>query len=103
MYAEQNGSRGRRGWGQRPWPRRVYNTEMQEAARDREGWGQGDLRPGPVHHYQLCEGNSVEVQGLGLCALTAEAGVRSLIGELKSHKSGGMAKKKKKYSTGCVT
>ena len=41
-------------------------------------------------------GNSLVVQWLGLGAFTAVAQVQSLIGELKSHKPCGMAKKKKK-------
>ena len=40
--------------------------------------------------------NSPEVQWLGLGAFTAGAQVQSLVGELKSQKPSGAAKKKKK-------
>ena len=40
-------------------------------------------------------GNSLEVQWLGLSAFTAMAQVQSLVGELRSHKTRGSAKKKK--------
>ena len=41
-------------------------------------------------------GNSLAVQWLGLCVLTARAWVRSLIGELRFCKPRGTAKTKKK-------
>ena len=41
-------------------------------------------------------GNSLVVQWLGLCAFTARAQVRSLVGELRSRKLHGAAEKKKK-------
>ena len=40
-------------------------------------------------------GNSLVVQWLGLYAFTAQAIVQSLVGELKSHKPRGEAKKKR--------
>ena len=43
-------------------------------------------------------GNSLEVQWLGLGALTAVAQVQSLVGELRSCKPHGVAKKKIKMS-----
>ena len=42
--------------------------------------------------------NSLAVQGLGLGAPTAGAWVRSLVGELRSHKPRDAAKKKKKIN-----
>ena len=44
-------------------------------------------------------GNSLAVQGLGLCAFTAVARVQSLVGELKSRKPRGTAKKTKNKIT----
>ena len=44
----------------------------------------------------LLLGNSLVVQWLGLCALTAGAQVQSLVEELRSHKPHSRAKKKKK-------
>ena len=41
-------------------------------------------------------GNSLEVQWLGLCALTAGYQVWSLTGEIRAHKSHGTAKKERK-------
>ena len=46
------------------------------------------------------QGNSPAVQGLGLGAFAATVGVRSLVGELRSHKPPGVAKKKKKIISG---
>ena len=43
-----------------------------------------------------CLGNSLAVQWLGLSTFTAWAWVRSLVGELRSHKPHSTAKKKKK-------
>ena len=43
-------------------------------------------------------GNSLALQWLGLCALTAGARVQSLVGELRSHKPLGTGRKKKKKS-----
>ena len=42
----------------------------------------------------LKQGNSLAVQWLGLGAFTATVGVQSLVGELRSHKPPGVAKKK---------
>ena len=42
----------------------------------------------------ITTGNSLAVQWLGLRAFTAEGQVRSLVGELRSHKPSGAAKKK---------
>ena len=44
-----------------------------------------------------CFGSSLVVQWLGLSAFTAVARVQSLVGQLRSHKPSGEAKKKKKY------
>ena len=48
-----------------------------------------------VHITKAAPGNSMVVQWLALSALTAEAQIQSLIGELRSCKLSGMAKKKK--------
>ena len=47
-----------------------------------------------VKDYKL--GNPLVVQWLGLSAFTAEGAVQSLVGELRSHKPGGVAKLKTK-------
>ena len=51
---------------------------------------------GSLEVYKL-PGNSLAVQWLGLCASTAGAQVRSLVGELRSCKPHGRAKKKKMF------
>ena len=45
-------------------------------------------------------GNSLEVQLLGLSSFPSGAWVRSLVGELRSRKPQGVAKKKKKMNAG---
>ena len=45
-------------------------------------------------------GNSLAVQWLGLGAFSAGTQVRSLVGELKSHKPHSVAKKKKRHTNG---
>ena len=48
-----------------------------------------------MQKYQA-SGNSLAVQWLGLCTVTAVAPGQSLVGELTSHKPRGVAKKEKR-------